>query len=143
MHPESPTATGKHIRFLPGVNELSETDYNALMGIGKEFKDKAGNVMVDEKGKPLSIPHPLFMSFLNTRVPGQERYLTWIAGASPQDKEPKTVNEMTEDSALEVIDFTFSADLLNKWLEKAKNPNLIKAMKEQIEKLKLPDQKVA
>lgn len=124
----------KHVRFVPGVNELSEGTYNALMGVGKKvLKSKNSEELVDAPA------HPMFVKMLE----GRPQLLSWIPGFSPEDKEVKKLSDLKENAALDVIEATYNVDLLNKFLDKEKRSLVVKTINDQIEKLKVPAQKVA
>ncbi len=136
MHPDSQDEKGKHIRLIPGINEISQEDYDALMGIGRKVKDKLGNE-IDAK------PHPFFLKMQEFDMKLEKPLLEWVSGFAPEDKEQKKFSELKDTQALIIINSTFSPELLNKFLEKEKRPEIIKAINDKIEKLKLPSQKAA
>jgi len=104
------------LRFIPGVNEITEEQWEAIKS------------------------HPLLPQLF------KDDYFEWVDGVSPDDKvadkAPEEVLEpLPERKAVKVVKNTLKKPLLDSWKENEKRPEVVEAIDNQLNKLKLPEKK--
>lgn len=121
----------KNVRLMPGINEITDEELAALEKHpewNKSFEMIKIRQPRDAKGQNFRLEKP---------------FLSWVQGFSPKNKEMLSFKDLSFTEAFEIIENMWDQDLIIKYKEIAKNPEVKAALQTQLEKLTIPKSKGA